>query len=227
MTQIIKEVKNRQTKEKSLKKLKVAAYCRVSKDIKEQETSFITQTTTYDRIISMHPEWELIKIYADKGKTGTSTKKHFEFNQMIEDAKNGKIDLILVKSVSRFSRNTVDLLETIRTLRQNNVGVYFEKENINTLNLNSELLITVFATFAQEESFSISENMRRCIRQRFNLGIPKVSQLYGYDKLSRNKLTVNKEKALIVKRIFNMYIDGCSTIDIANILNKEKNSTTY
>ena len=202
-------------------KLRVAAYCRVSKDTREQETSFITQTTTYDRIISMHPEWELIKIYADKGKTGTSTKKRFEFNQMIEDAKNGKIDLILVKSVYRFSRNTVDLLETIRALRQNNVGVYFEKEN-TTLNLNSELLITVFAAFAQEESFSISENMRRGIRQRFNLGIPKVSQLYGYDNLSRNKLTVNKEKALIVKRIFNMYIDGCSTIDIANILNKEK-----
>ena len=203
-------------------KLRVAAYCRVSKDIKEQETSFITQTTTYDRIISMHPEWELIKIYADKGKTGTSTKKRFEFNQMIEDAKSGKIDLILVKSVSRFSRNTVDLLEAIRALRQNGVGVYFEKENINTLNLNSELLITVFAAFAQEESFSISENMRKGIRQRFKLGIPKISQLYGYDNLSRNKLTVNKEKALIVKRIFNMYIDGYSTIDIANILNKEK-----
>ena len=165
-------------------KLRVAAYCRVSKDIKEQETSFITQTTTYDRIISMHPEWELIKIYADKGKTGTSTKKRFEFNQMIEDAKSGKIDLILVKSVSRFFRNTVDLLETIRALRQNNVGVYFEKESINTLNLNSELLITVFAAFAQEESFSISENMQRDIIQRFKLGIPKVSQLYGYPETS-------------------------------------------
>ena len=161
------------------KQLRVAAYCRVSKDIEEQESSMATQMMAYERIINQHPEWTLVGIYADKGKTGTNTKKRTEFNRMTDDAKEGKIDLILVKSVSRFSRNTVDLLKTIRELKDYGVGVYFEKENLDTSTLNSELLLTVFAAFAQEESFSISENMRRGMRQRFKLGIPKVSQVYG------------------------------------------------
>lgn len=145
---------------KEPKQLRVAAYCRVSKDIEEQESSMATQMMAYERIISQHPEWTLVGIYADKGKTGTNTKKRTEFNRMTDDAKEGKIDLILVKSVSRFSRNTVDLLKTIRELKDYGVGVYFEKENLDTSTLNSELLLTVFAAFAQEESFSISENMR-------------------------------------------------------------------
>ena len=201
--------------------LKVAAYCRVSKDIEEQESSMATQMSAYERLISQHPEWTLVGIYADKGKSGTNTKKRTEYMRMVDDAKAGKIDLILVKSVSRFSRNTVDLLEAIRDLRQHGVGVYFEKENIDTSTLSSELLLTVFAAFAQEESFSISENMRRGMRQRFKLGIPKVSQVYGYDNLERGVLSVNEENGNVVKRIFKMYINGTSTKEIAEILNRE------
>ena len=201
--------------------LRVAAYCRVSKDIEEQESSMATQMSAYERLITQHPEWTLVGIYADKGKTGTNTKKRTEYMRMIEDAMAGQIDLILVKSVSRFSRNTVDLLKTIRDLRQHGVGVYFEKENIDTSSLSSELLLTVFAAFAQEESFSISENMRRGMRQRFKLGIPKVSQVYGYDNLERGVLTVNDEKGEVVRRIFSMYINGASTIEIADTLNRE------
>ena len=159
-----------------MKQLRVAAYCRVSKDIEEQESSMATQMMAYERIISLHSEWTLVGIYADKGKTGTNTGKRTEFNRMTDDAKEGKIDLILVKSVSRFSRNPVDLLKTIRELKDHGVGVYFEKENIDTSTLNSELLLTVFAAFAQEESFSISENMRRGMRQRFKLGIPNYEE---------------------------------------------------
>ena len=203
------------------KQLRVAAYCRVSKDIEEQESSMATQMMAYERVISQHPEWTLVGIYADKGKTGTNTKKRTEFNRMTDDAKEGKIDLILVKSVSRFSRNTVDLLKTIRELKDYGVGVYFEKENLDTSTLNSELLLTVFAAFAQEESFSISENMRRGMRQRFKLGIPKVSQVYGYDNLERRVLSINDEKGEVVRRIFDMYLNGASTIEIADTLNRE------
>lgn len=203
-------------------KLRVAAYCRVSKNINEQLSSINTQMDTYTRLISEHPEWELVEIYSDKGKTGTNTKKRTAFMKMISDAENNKIDLILVKSISRFCRNTVDMLETIRYLKKLGVEVFFEKEKLNTANLNSELLLTVFAAFAQEESYSISENMRKGIRQRFKLGIPKVSKVYGYDNLKRGVLTINSEQSIIVKRIFNMYIDGYSTIEIADTLNKEK-----
>ena len=201
------------------KKLRVAAYCRVSKDIEVQETSLDTQMETYDRLISQHPDWELVEIYADKGRTGTSTKKRVAFQRMLQDAQDGKIDKILVKSISRFCRNTVDMLETVRSLRQLGVGVIFEKENLDTTSVESELLLTVYAAFAQEESFSISENMRGGIRQRFKLGIPKVSQVYGYDNLERGVLSINEEKAAVVREIYQMYIDGNSTTEIAHHLN--------
>ena len=203
------------------KTLRVAAYCRVSKDTARQQSSLETQRDTYDRLISRHPDWELVEIYADHGKTGTSTARRAAFNRMLRDAAKGKIDLILVKSISRFSRNTVDMLETVRSLRELGVGVFFEKENINTLSFTSELLLTVFAAFAQEESFSISENMRRSIRQRFRLGIPKVSQVYGYDNLERGVLSINGEKAAVVRRIYDLYLSGCSTTEIAATLNQE------
>lgn len=201
------------------KKLRVAAYCRVSKDIEEQESSLDTQMETYDRLIFQHPDWELVEIYADKGRTGTSTKKRVAFQRMLQDAQDGKIDKILVKSISRFCRNTVDMLETVRSLRQLGVGVIFEKENLDTTSVESELLLTVYAAFAQEESFSISENMRGGIRQRFKLGIPKVSQVYGYDNLERGVLSINEEKAAVVREIYQMYIDGNSTTEIADYLN--------
>ena len=202
------------------KKLRVAAYCRVSKDIEVQESSLDTQMETYDRLISQHPDWELVEIYADKGRTGTSTKKRVAFQRMLQDAQDGKIDKILVKSISRFCRNTVDMLSTVRELRELGVGVVFDKENLDTTSVESELLLTVYAAFAQEESLSISYNMRGGIRQRFKLGIPKVSQVYGYDNLERGVLSINEEKAAVVRKIYQMYLDGTSTIEIADALNE-------
>lgn len=203
------------------KKLRVAAYCRVSKDIEQQESSMETQKETYSRLILEHPDWELVEIYADKGKTGTSLKKRVNFNRMIADAEAGKIDMILVKSISRFSRNTVDMLETVRRLRNLGVGVFFEKEKIDTRSLTSELLLTVFAAFAQEESYSISENMRRGMRQRFKMGIPKISKVYGYDNVERGVLGIHQEEANVVRKIYALYLDGYTTTEIANILNQE------
>ena len=203
-----------------VRKLRVAAYCRVSKDIVQQEGSLETQMESFDRLISQHPDWELVEIYSDKGKTGTSTKKRVAFQKMLQDAKDGKIDRILVKSISRFCRNTVDMLSTIRELRDLGVGVVFEKENLDTTSFESELLLTVYAAFAQEESFSISENMRGGIRQRFKLGIPKVSQVYGYDNKERGVLSINEEEAEVVRKIYQMYLDGASTIEIADALNE-------
>ena len=208
-------------KKQEKKKLRVAAYCRGSKDIEQQESSMETQMETYNRLISEHPDWELVEIYADKGKTGTSLKKRVNFNRMIADAEAGKIDMILVKSISRFSRNTVDMLESVRRLKEIGVGVFFEKETLDTRSLTSELLLTVFAAFAQEESYSISENMRRGMRQRFKMGIPKLSKVYGYDNVERGVLGVNEKEAAVVRKIYSLYLDGHTTNEIAGVLNQE------
>lgn len=206
--------------EKAQSKKKVAAYCRVSKDIEEQETSIQTQMESYNMVIQEHPDWELAGIYADKGKPGTSKKTRPEFLRMIDDAMHGKIDMILVKSISRFSRNTLDLLETTRQLRDKGVGVYFEKEKLNSLSLNSEMLMTVYSAFAQEESHSISENMKRGIRQRFEIGVPKWAATYGYERVGKDEWVPKKGEAEIVVEIFDLYFAGMGAGQIAGMLEK-------
>ena len=158
-------------------KKRVAAYARVSTDEEEQLTSYEAQVDYYTRYIQANPEWEFIEVYADEGISGTNTKKRRNFNRMIEDAMAGKIDRIITKSVSRFARNTVDTLTTIRKLKEKGVGVFFEKENIDTLDSKGELLITIMSSLAQEESRSISENVTWGWRKRIADG--KVSVAYG------------------------------------------------
>ena len=200
---------------------RVAAYCRVSRDIKVQQTSLDTQMATYYELIRKNPKWQLVEIYADQGKTGTTTKNRTEFNRMIQDAKDGKIDMILVKSVSRFARNTVDTLETTRMLSDIGVGVYFEKEGINTKGLASELLLTVFAAFAQEESHDFSESMKRNMRARFKMGIPKLARTYGFKNVNRHDLEIREDEARVVRRIFKLYTYGMAQNEIADILNRD------
>jgi DNA invertase Pin-like site-specific DNA recombinase len=130
-------------------KKRVAAYCRVSTDSDEQESSYETQIEHYTSFIKSHPDWELAGIYADDGISGTNTKKRDDFHRMIDDCNNGKIDLIITKSISRFARNTVDCLNYTRALKNKNIGVYFEKENINTLDAKGEVLMTIMASLAQ------------------------------------------------------------------------------
>lgn len=162
-------------------KRRVAGYARVSTDSEEQQTSYEAQIDYYTRYIRSNPEWEFVNVYTDEGISATNTKKRDGFNKMIQDALDGKIDLIVTKSVSRFARNTVDSLVTVRKLKEKGVEVYFEKENIYTLDSKDELLITIVSSLAQEESRSISENVTRGQRKRFADG--KVS--LPYKNLSR------------------------------------------
>ncbi|MCI8483682.1 MAG: recombinase family protein [Lachnospiraceae bacterium] len=213
-------IKRKQQKESFEKKIRVAAYCRVSKDIELQQTSLDTQMASYQKLIQEHPDWELAGIYADQGQTGTNASKRIEFQRMIDDAKSGKVDLILAKSISRFARNTVDALQYTRELKEMGVGVYFEKERINTLSATSEMLLTVYAAFAQEESHSISENMKKGMRQRFKMGIPKWSLLYGLERTGKDEWGIVESEARVIREIFERYILGNSLMEIANHLNE-------
>ena len=141
-------------------KLRVAAYCRVSTDSDEQATSYETQVAHYTEYIQKNPEWEFAGIFADDGISGTNTKKREEFNKMIEACEAGNIDMIITKSISRFARNTLDCLKYIRKLKDLNIPVFFEKESINTLDAKGEVLLTIMASLAQQESQSLSQNVK-------------------------------------------------------------------
>lgn len=193
-------------------KQRVAAYCRVSTDSEEQLNSYTAQKAYYTQKIEDSPDWEMAGIFADEGITGTSMKKRKEFNRMIAACKRGGIDLILTKSLSRFARNTVDCLETVRMLKARGIGVIFEKENINTLTESSEFLITLFSGFAQAESESLSVNIQLGIRMAMKEG--KVNFHYksmlGYRRGADGKPEIVPEEAEVVRRIYRRYLEGCS-----------------
>jgi len=211
------------TGEKRLKR--VCAYARVSTDFEDQKNSYEAQLNEYDQRIKKNPEWEFIGLYSDEGITGTCLKRRDGFKKMINDALNGKIDLILVKSVSRFARNTVDCLKTIRDLRAKNVEVFFDKEKISSFEKgNSDMILTFYASFAQEESKSISENVKWGVRKRMEKGDRKmnVATTLGYDKTSDGKIIINENEAKIIRHIFEMYLEGNSTRQITDYLNDNK-----
>ena len=167
----------------SVKKIikRVCAYCCVSTDSEEQQTSYQSQIKHYSAMIEENPEWEFVGIYADEGISGTQVKHRTEFKRMIDDALNGKIDIIIAKSISRFARNTLDTLKYVRLLRDKGVDVYFEKENIHTLNLDSEMFLTLYSAFAQAESESTSQNVKMGMRAKMKRGeMIGVGRLYGY-----------------------------------------------
>ena len=205
------------------KALRVAAYCRVSTTLEQQETSYEAQVSYYTEKIKSNPNWKLAGIYADDGKSATNTKKRDDFNAMIEDCMAGKIDMIITKSVSRFARNTVDSLQNIRKLREKNIAVYFEKEGVNTLEGTGELLITILSSQAQEESRNLSENTRWGLVRRFENGIVSVNhnKFLGYTKDKNGELVIVPEEAELVRRIFRLYLEGNSIIQITRILESE------
>ena len=207
----------------SEKKMKVAAYCRVSTELEEQDSSYEAQVEYYTSKISENENWKNAGIYADDGKSGTNTKKRADFNVMIQDALAGKIDMILTKSVSRFARNTVDSLVTIRKLKEKNVAVVFEKEGINTLEGTGEILITILSSLAQEESRNISENIRWGVVRKFEKGkvIVNCTKFMGYTKNEDGDLVIVPEEAEIVKLIFRLYLEGYSTGKIAKHLEEQ------
>ena len=188
-------------------KMRVAAYCRVSTDSEEQLNSYEAQKTYYTQKIQDSPDWEMAGIYADEGISGTSLKKRTQFNKMITACKRGHIDLIITKSLSRFARNTVDCLDTVRLLKANGIGVYFEKENINTLTESSEFLITLFSGFAQAESESLSKNVAWGKQKSAEAG--KVTFQYkkmlGYRKGADGQPEIVPEEAEIIRIIFDLY----------------------
>ena len=197
---------------------RVAAYCRVSTDLEAQQSSIDLQMSSYKRIIEEHPGWVLAGIYADDGETGTSVENRPEFQRMYADAMAGCFDILLVKSVSRFARNTKDSLEYTRELKAHGVSVYFEKEGLDTSGFTSEFLLTIFAAFAQEESRSISENVKRGIRNRYKLGKPPWRATYGF----RKGYVVYEPEAEVIREIFDLYNEDISTQQIADILNEKK-----
>ncbi|MFZ5944248.1 MAG: recombinase family protein [Bacillota bacterium] len=205
------------------KALRVAAYCRVSTTLEQQETSYEAQVSYYTEKIKSNPNWKLAGIYADDGKSATNTKKRDDFNAMIEDCMAGKIDMVITKSVSRFARNTVDSLQNIRKLKEKNVAVFFEKEGVNTLEGTGELLITILSSQAQEESRNLSENTRWGLVRRFENGIVSVNhnKFLGYTKDKNGELVIVPEEAELVKRIFRLYLEGSSIIQITKILESE------
>ena len=189
--------------EEDIPKLRVAAYCRVSTEYEEQNSSYQTQVSHYTNYILNHDGWDLVNVYADDGISGTNTKKREQFNQMIEDCMAGKIDLIITKSISRFARNTLDCLHYIRQLKEKNIAVYFEKENIKTTDAKGEVLLTIMASLAQQESQSLSQNVKLGLQYRYQQGKVMVNHNWflGYTKDEEGHLIVDPEQAKIVKRI--------------------------
>lgn len=201
----------------------MAAYCRVSTDQLEQLSSYEAQVAYYTTYITNHPDYECAGIYADEGISGTNTKKREQFNKMIEDCKAGKIDMIITKSISRFARNTLDCLNFVRQLKDLGVGVIFEKENINTLDGKGEVLISILASLAQDESRSISENSTWGIRRKFEQGkvVVNHNKFLGYDKDEEGNLIINEKQAKVVRRIYTDYLDGKGPNRIARELEDE------
>ena len=206
---------------------RVAAYCRVSTDSEEQQSSYAAQQNYYTQKIEENPDWEMAGIFADEGITGTSMKKRTEFNRMIAACKRGRIDMILTKSASRFARNTVDCLKVIRTLKARGIGVIFEKENINTLTESSEFLITLFSSFSQAESESMGLNIVMGMRQSMKEGkiTFQYSRTLGYRRGPDGKPEIDPDEAETVRMIYTRYLEGRSLGDIQKEL-VEKNIPT-
>ncbi len=200
--------------------LRTAAYCRVSSDSSDQLHSFAAQVQHYTKAISENPSMKLADIYADEGLTGTKTDKRDDFNRLIADCRKGKIDRVLTKSVSRFARNTADSLMYARTLKDNGVSILFEKENIDTAYMSSELLLALSGAQAQEESISISKNMRwSCERRMKNGTYLSSSTPYGYE-LKDGEFRIVEKEAEIVRLIFDSYLSGMGKKAIADMLNR-------
>ena len=203
-------------------KKRVCAYARVSTDSIEQQDSFYYQVEYYKKYISNRDDWEYAGIYADEARSGTQVKKRDEFLRMMKDCEDGKIDMIITKSVTRFARNTVDSIKAIRKLKLLGIGVYFEKEHINTLSEKSEQMLTILSSIAQTESENISANTRWGFRKKFQDGSFIISTpAYGYMNDENGQIIIKEDEAKIILRIFDEYLSGKGTYIIAKGLNKD------
>lgn len=203
---------------------RVAAYCRVSTDSEEQLTSYTTQKKVYTEMIAARKDWAFAGLYADEGISGTRADKRPAFKKMINDCLAGKIDYVITKSVSRFARNTVDCLDHVRILKSKGIGIFFEEQNIDTLKIDSELYLVIYAGFAQSESESMSKNVTWSYRKRFEDGnaVFVYKKLLGYRKGEDGMPEIVPEEAALVVRIFNMYLAGETPRKISAIMQAEK-----
>jgi len=219
---LIPAVGPKMTKTNTIPKKRVCAYCRVSTDQEEQQTSYELQVEHYTDFIQKNELWEFCGVYADEGISGTSIKNRTDFLRMIDDCKAGKIDFIITKSISRFARNTLDCLSYVRLLKglSSPVGIYFEKENLDTLDSKSELLLTILSSLAQDESRSISENVRWALQKRYQQGkaFCPTTNFLGYDSDSSGNMVINEEQAETVRWIFQKCLEGYGTGLIAKRL---------
>lgn len=204
-------------------KKRVCAYCRVSTDSREQQNSFAVQLEYYQTLIEGREDWQFAGIYADEARSGTKLQKREDFLRMMKDCEEGRIDMIITKSVTRFARNTVDSIQAIRRLKELGIAVFFEKENINSLSEKSEQMLTILSSLAQGEAESISTNNKWAILKRFRdgsyiLGTPA----YGYTKDENGELIILEEEAVVVRRIFRDYLNGKGTYVIARELSEER-----
>ena len=206
------------------RQLRVAAYCRVSTDSEEQLTSYEAQRTYYTDKIMSNPEWTMAGLFADEGITGTSAQKRPEFLRMICQCRQKKIDLILTKSVSRFARNTVDSLKYVRILKELGIAVFFEEQNINTLDADNEMLLTIHSAFSQAESETMSSRVKWGKREATREGkaIIQYNRLYGYRRGDNNKPEIIPEQAEVVRRIYQQYLTGASLRMIQDTLEGEQ-----
>ena len=202
---------------------RVAAYCRVSTDSEEQLVSYANQKKVYTEMIASRKDWCFAGLFADEGKSGTRADKRPEFNKMINDCLAGKIDYIITKSVSRFARNTVDCLDYVRMLKSKGIGVYFEEQQIDTLKTDSELYLVIYAGFAQSESESISKNITWSVRKKFEEGTPvfMYKRFLGYKKGADGEPEIVPSEAVIVERIFNLYLAGETVDKISKMMQAE------
>ena len=222
--EVIKKAKHsKNSSNGQLDKIKVAAYCRVSTGNEEQLNSYESQKTYYNNLIKNHKEWEFVDIYADEAITGTKVDARKDFQRMINDAKNKKIDLILCKSISRFARNTLDTLKYVRELKAKNVEIFFEEENIKTLSMDGELLLTILSSVAQQEVQNISEHVKSGLRHKIVDGqVIAFSGCLGYDYDKNTKsIVVNEEEAEIVRYIFRRYVEGAGARVIGHELEEK------
>ena len=218
---IMKTITEITTKQPAAAILRLAPYCRVSSDSEDQRHSFAAQVKYYTEYTAAHPEYELVDIYADEGITGTEMKKRDDFNRLLRDCRKRKIDRVITKTVSRFARNTAELLTVVRALKELGVSVYFEEQGIDTETLDLEMILTFPGMAAQKESETISENMRWSYRKRMETGEFNCCRAaYGYSLID-GELQINEAEAKVVRRIFHLYLQGCGKQAIANQLNTE------
>ena len=209
-----------------IRKLRVAAYCRVSTELEQQQSSYDIQIEYYTRHIMQNPNWIFAGVFADDGRSATNTFRRDDFNQLMDQCLKGKVDMVITKSISRFARNTVDCISWVRKLKEKNVAVYFEKENLNTLDDSTEMILTILSSQAQEESRAISTNVKWGYARKFEKGESTRQRSYGFRKAPTGEMCIVEEEAAVIRNMARWFLDGDSLERIKHRLEEAGIETT-